>query len=372
MNFTFLDGSMGVYLIKNGYMPSGCCVEKWLLENPAIWTGLLNEYADAGSDIVYAPTFESISPKLARHGIVGKTVEINRDIVAIAKQAVGGKAKVFGDMSTSGGFVTPVGELTMERLVEYYSQQAEGFVQGGADGAAIETQISAADFRAAAIACKKVGLPFLITVTVDGNGRMLSGCNVACAALMAKQAGAFAFGMNCCNGPQLIAAHLGEARAVTDLPLVAKPNAGVPDDSGRHNMTPEDFAAFAPSLVESGASILGGCCGTDPRHIRALTDICANLTPPAPAPTQDYVCSQSIILPKQGLKISEPIPADDELAYSVAELDGDVAACVKIDSEENLAAFIEQAPLIRAPLVFDCADEKLRETALLYYNGVTL
>ena len=278
-----LDGATGTELAKRG-MPPGVAPEAWVLEHPDVIRAVHNAYFASGSDIVYAPTFGGNPLKLAEFGLTDKTEEINSGLVRVCRANAGNKL-VFGDVAPTGQLVEPYGELGFEECVNAYKRQIAALVAGGADGLAVETMMDVQEARAALIAAREVApeLPVIVTMTFEPGGRTLTG-NPPEAALVTLQAlGADAFGCNCSTGPGEMAEIIRRLKVYADVPLVAKPNAGMPhlrDGKTVFDLGAEEFARQTARLVEAGASIVGGCCGTTPGHIAALKRALAGVAAP--------------------------------------------------------------------------------------------
>ena len=270
----FLDGATGSNLMKRG-MPAGVCPEKWILEHKEIFVGLQKEYVEAGSDIIYAPTFTANRIKLAEYGLEDKIESINRELVALSKQAAGEKAYVAADLTMTGKQLSPMGTLDFEELVEVYKEQIKITVDAGVDLIVVETMMSLQETRAALIAAKEVcNLPVLVTLTFEPGGKTLFGTDAVTAAVTLEKLGAAAIGANCSTGPDLMAEIIRDMAEVVTIPVIAKPNAGLPQLNDKnetiYDMDEADFAEGMKLLIESGASIIGGCCGTSPSYIRAI------------------------------------------------------------------------------------------------------
>ena len=270
----YLDGATGSNLIKRG-MPAGVCPESWILEHPQILIELQKEYIEAGSNIVYAPTFTSNRIKLAEYGLDDQTEQINKKLVAISREAAGGRAYVAADLTMTGRQLAPVGTLDFEELVHVYKEQITYCVEAGVDLIVVETMMSLQESRAALIAAKEVcDLPVMVTMTFEADGRSLFGTDAETAAIVLESLGAAAIGANCSTGPDKMAEIIRAMAEVTTIPLIAKPNAGLPslaeDGTTVYDMDAETFGREMVTLVEAGASILGGCCGTAPEYIREL------------------------------------------------------------------------------------------------------
>ncbi|MBO4458348.1 MAG: homocysteine S-methyltransferase family protein [Butyrivibrio sp.] len=270
----FLDGATGSNLIKAG-MPVGVCPEEWILEHKQVMKDLQSAYAEAGSDIVYAPTFTGNRIKLADYGLDGKIEEINSELVKLSKEAVDGKALVAGDLTMTGKQLKPIGDLDFEELIEVYKEQIRILEKAGCDLLVVETMMSLQECRAALIAAKEVSnLAVMVTLTFEADGRTLFGSDASASAITLEALGACAIGANCSTGPDKMVEIIGNMASVTNTPIIAKPNAGLPsvDENGNteYDMDCETFVVEMEKLINAGASVLGGCCGTTPDFIRGL------------------------------------------------------------------------------------------------------
>ena len=273
----FLDGATGSNLQKRG-MPSGVCPEKWILENEDIFIELQKEYVEAGTNILYAPTFTSNRIKLQEFGLEEQIREMNHKLVTLSKRAADGKAWVAGDLTMTGLQLKPIGTLDFEELVDIYKEQITYLTEAGVDLLVVETMMSLQESRAALIAAKEVcDLPVMVTMTFEADGRALYGTDVLTAAITLESLGADAFGVNCSTGPAQMIPLFDRISAMVKLPLIAKPNAGMPtlDEEGNtvYGLGCEDFAKEVKMLWERGATILGGCCGTTPEHIKTMISL---------------------------------------------------------------------------------------------------
>lgn len=276
-----LDGATGSILQKRG-MPVGVCPEEWIIENEDVLCNLQKEYIEAGSDVVYAPTFSANRIKLEEYGLSDNIKEINEKLVAVSKRAVkeaGADRKILvaGDITMTGRQVYPVGTLPFEELIDIYKEQIGYLEEAGVDFLVVETMMSLQECRGAVIAAKEVSeLPVMVTLTFNEDGRTLYGTDPATAALVLTTLGVDAVGVNCSTGPDKMIEIVKEMSKYADIPIVAKPNAGLPmleDGETVYDMGPEQFAQEMLSLIDAGADILGGCCGTTPEHIKMLVDL---------------------------------------------------------------------------------------------------
>lgn len=273
-NLLFLDGATGSNLMAQG-MPRGICTERWVIEHRDVIQKLQKSYIEAGSRIIYAPTFGGNRLSLKQHGLENKIQEINSTLVSYSREIAGNKAFVAGDITTSGQFVTADGEYTYEDAFEMYKEQITILKNAGVDLIAAETMINIEETLAAVDAANSVcNLPVMCTVTVEADGSIFSGGNAVEAAVAFESAGAAAVGINCSVGPDQLVSVIRNIREAVSIPVIAKPNAGMPviDDQGNavYSMNPADFAKHMQVLVENGAGIIGGCCGTTPDFIREM------------------------------------------------------------------------------------------------------
>lgn len=270
-----LDGATGTNLMAAG-MPIGVCPEAWVMEHQDVLYDLQSAYVKAGTNIVYAPTFTGNRIKLEEYGLEDRIEEINTELVRLSKLAVDGKALVAGDMTMTGKQLFPLGDLMFEELVDVYKEQASILDHAGADLFVVETMMSLQECRAAVIAIKEVSdLPIMVTLSYNEDGRTLFGTPPETAVVVLQSLGVDAIGINCSTGPMEMVELVEKMAQYSTVPILAKPNAGLPeleDDKTVYKMTPQEFADAAVALVNAGASIVGGCCGTTPEHIKALSD----------------------------------------------------------------------------------------------------
>ena len=274
----YLDGATGSNLVKAG-MPSGVCPEQWILEHQDVMLQLQKDYVQAGTNILYAPTFTANRVKLAEYHLEKNMTSMIRDLVAISKKAAestpGHPVYVAGDLTMTGEQLKPMGKMELETLIDIYKEQILCLVDAGADLLVVETMMSLAETRAALIAAKEVcDLPVIATLTFEADGRTLFGTDAKTAAIVLESLGASAIGANCSTGPAQMESIISEMVSHTRIPVIAKPNAGLPflDENGTtcYNMEVEEFAEEMEVLVNAGATILGGCCGTTPEFIRQI------------------------------------------------------------------------------------------------------
>lgn len=270
-----LDGATGSNLIRAG-MPRGICTEQWVLDHEEILMKLQQEYVDAGSQIVYAPTFGGNRMNLESYGMESRIEELNFRLVDLSKRAVGGRAYVAGDITTCGKILGSCEEASYEAALERYKEQITYLAKAGVDLLVAETMINIDEAVAAVEAANAVcDLPILCSMTVEADGTIFSGGNAMEAVCTLQEVGASAVGINCSVGPDQLEAVVANMKTVAKVPLLVKPNAGMPviTDKGEavYSMSPVEFGKHMKKLVAAGAAVIGGCCGTTPEFIKELS-----------------------------------------------------------------------------------------------------
>lgn len=287
-----LDGATGSNL-QNAGMPSGVCPETWILDNKEVLITLQKEYLDAGTDILYAPTFTSNRIKLAEYDLEHRIEEINHSLVELSKEAIHRYRKetgetrpvmIAGDITMTGEQLSPFGKMDFEELITIYKEQIGYLVSAGVDLLVVETMLSLQECRAAMIAAKEVcDLPVMVTLTFGEDNRTLYGTDPKTAMIVLQSLGADAVGVNCSSGPEKMSEVIKQMLPVANVPLIAKPNAGLPklvEDKTVFTMEAEEFALSCKIFLELGVSIVGGCCGTTPKHMKLLSELAKSYKAP--------------------------------------------------------------------------------------------
>ena len=268
-----LDGATGSNLQKAG-MPRGCCTEEWILANPEALVALQRRYAAAGSNILYAPTFQAQPIALERVNLHKQAEAINAQLVALSKSAAP-DVLVAGNLTTLATYCDSFDPANFDLLVENYRVQIGGLLEGGADLLAAETLMYQQEAEAIFTAAELEGAgAVLYTFTMQADGSLYSGADAAPILKELEEAGACAVGFNCVAADGMTAGLVSRLRRYVKGPLVCKPNAGIPvigpDNIPVYPMGPEEFARIVADCAAMGARILGGCCGTTPEHIAAV------------------------------------------------------------------------------------------------------
>ena len=398
-----LDGATGTNLQKAG-MPVGVCPEQWILENSEVLIDLQKRYVEAGTDILFAPTFTASRIKLKEYGLEDHLEEMNRKLVALSKEAAKGtNALVAGDLTMTGEQLYPLGDLMFEDLVDVYKEQAKIIAEAGADLFVVETMMSLQECRAAVLAIREVcDLPVMVSLTYNEDGRTLYGTDPVTAVVVMQSLGADAVGMNCSTGPEAMLEPIAKMAEYATIPLLAKPNAGMPeliDGQTVFNVEPEEFAEVGKKLVEEGAAIIGGCCGTTPEHIRALKEAVKGIPVKAPLQTKRGMLtserkSVEITLDGRFMVIGERInpTGKKKLQAELKEGSLNLVRTMALEQEENGASILdinmgmngidekemmlrtiyEVTSTVDCPLCIDSSHVDIIEAALRIYPGRAL
>ena len=272
----FLDGATGSNLRAAG-MPKGCCTEQWVLENPEPLVALQRAYAAAGSQIIYAPTFQAQPIALKAVGLDAHTEKINEALVALSRSAAPG-CLIAGDLTTLATFCDSWDPDCFDLLVDNYRRQIRGLIDGGADLLIGETLLYAQEAEAILTAAELEGAgAAMYSFTMQPDGALLSGADGGQVLSELEEAGAAAVGFNCVAADMMTPSLVAKLRRSAKIPLICKPNAGIPtinaEGVAEYAQTPEEFADVMRQCRENGATLLGGCCGTTPAFIAALKAI---------------------------------------------------------------------------------------------------
>ncbi len=268
-----LDGAMGTNLIAAG-MPMGCCAEAWMLARADVVMDIQRRYAEAGSQIIYAPTFTAQSERLKQYGLDMQAESINERLVQISRKAAP-KCLIAGSMMTLAGVINTRDETCFGKMVCAYRRQVKGIKAGGADLIVGETLLSSSDARAILLAAKEeLADGVMLSFALREDGKLRSGEDARNVFEMFRQEGLLALGVNCVSATDVLPELIRQLKTYTSLPLICKPNAGRPirQQNAAHTY-PVDAHHFADILsccAGVGANLIGGCCGTTPETIAAM------------------------------------------------------------------------------------------------------
>ena len=397
----FLDGAMGTQLQARGLKP-GEVPELWNLTRPDDVRAVHEAYFAAGADIVYANTFGANSAKY--HGDA-PLADVVSAAVAVAKEAAaraGGRRFVALDVGPTGRLLKPAGDFEFDAAYDAFAEQVHLGAAAGADLVAVETMGDLYELKAAVLAAKENSeLPVLATVALGEDGKLLTGADVDCVAALLEGLHADTIGLNCGFGPDRMLAFVKRLAARTSLPIVVKPNAGLPkvvDGRTVFTVGPEEFARDVAALVEAGASVVGGCCGTTPAHIAAVHALLQGKTcSRQPTPPFTVVCSGSraVEIPfDDTIVIGERINPTGKKKLRAALTEGDVAYVLReavsqaeagahvldvnvgvpgLDEPAVLDATVQAVQSVAdLPLQIDTSDPAAMERALRRCNGKAL
>ncbi|MBO5048607.1 MAG: homocysteine S-methyltransferase family protein [Clostridia bacterium] len=380
-NFPFslpmiLDGATGTELIKAG-MPSGVCPEAWILEHPDVISHIQKRYIDAGANAVLAPTFGANREVLARYGLSEKVTEMNIALARLSREAAK-DALVGGDLSPTGKYLRPIGDMDADTLIDIYFEQATA-LDPYVDFFMIETNMDLAATRMAVLGAKKASKkPIFVTLTVTESGKTMSGDDPKAAFLTLSALGISAFGLNCSTGPREMKTLLSPLKSLSyslGIPLIAKPNAGAPAADGTHtHLDASEFADICREMAEDGILILGGCCGTNAEHIAAIQYALLDMKSPKIPEKLDVsrLASTARIIAQIPEELPDPIIPDEDFADNADEMaDEEEFIYIQIENEEDADIVLESAPFLSAPLAV-CGNENAIQKLERYFCGKIL
>lgn len=399
-----LDGATGSNLQEAG-MKMGVCPEQWILENPEAILKLQREYVAAGTNILYAPTFTANRIKLAEYGLEGNLREINHKLVALSREAAQGAPNVYvaGDISMTGQQLYPIGDMQFEELTEIYKEQVQALEEAGVDLYIVETMMSLQECRAAVLAIKELSKkPIMVSLTYEDTGRTLFGTDPKTAVIVLQSLGVDVVGINCSTGPDKMVEQVKAMYEVSNIPILVKPNAGLPklvDGKTVYDMKPQEFAEAVRALARSGARVFGGCCGTTPEHIKAMTDALKEITLlPVHTARRRFLASErshtEILLDGPFTIVGERINPTGKKKLQAELREGrlDLVSEMAVQQEKNDAAILdinmgmnginekemmlntiyEVTSIVDLPLCIDSSHVDIIESALRIYPGRAL
>lgn len=396
----FFDGAMGTMLQKNG-LSAGEIPETWNITHRDTVYAIHKAYADAGCNIIKSNTFGANALKFK--GTDYTVEEIVTSAIDIAKTAVSGKDKTFValDLGPTGKLLKPYGELPFETAYELYKQQVIAGKKAGADLVLIETMGDTYEIKAAVLAAKEnCDLPIVVTMIFDESGKLLTGSDIKTAVFMLEGLGVDAIGFNCGLGPRQMLSLLPELLKYSSTPLVVNPNAGLPECVNGvtfFNVTPEDFANDLKELAEMGVSLLGGCCGTTPEHLKEAVKLCKDI-PVLPVKQKSITAvtsySKTAVIGERPIIIGERINPTGKKKLKAALVSGDSGyifsealsqvecgadvldvnvGLPEIDEPKAMCDTVKGIQgITNLPLQIDTSDPAAMEQALRIYNGKPL
>lgn len=397
-----LDGAMGTMLQERGLKPGGC-PEEMNVTAPDVVEGVHREYAEAGANVIVTNTFGGSRAKLVHYGLEDRVGELNAAGVEIARRAVSSDGYVAGSIGPTGRFLEPVGDAGFDEMVEIFGEQVKAFAKAGADLISLETFLDIRELRAAVVACREYSdLPVMALMTFEDGGRTVLGTPPEAAAVTLDALQVDVLGSNCGLGIDGICSILEKMRSVTDRPLIAQANAGLPilqDGETIFPATPEEMTSYHDRLIKLGVRVIGGCCGTTPSHIRAMQEALEGRDLQWEAPTRrTFLSSRTATVEVGGdapcAVIGERINPtgkktytqelrDGKTAYIRREAQGQTeAGATLLDVNCGAPGVDEPAALERAvfavsgvssaPVVLDSSDPKALELGLKAADGKVL
>ena len=375
-----LDGATGTNLYSNG-LERGVCVESFVLENPEVIKKIQEDFYSAGTDLCMAPTFSANRVKLKHFNLENRCEEYNQKLYSLTAQT----AKKFEnkfvavDISPTGVFVKPFSDTPFEEVYDVYCEQINSFKGLNIDFVVGETLMSLYEARAIVLACKQIDAKVFITVTIDENGRTLSGATPLSVLLTLQEMGIDAFGINCSFGPELMLEPIREMVNYAKIPIIAKPNAGFPDPvTGEFNMSPQEMGQGIKALLNEGVSIVGACCGSTAEHIKEITKIVNNFEykpyKVADFGNIEYLTSENKTykIDKTNFTTSEYIIKDSEsIEDDIFDLnDEEIDILTVVVEDENYALeFCMNTHYLTMPFILKSDNIKALDTALFNYQG---
>ena len=268
------DGGVGTYLYEKGIYIN-TCFDELNSTNPDIVSEVHRDYVAAGADVIETNTFGANRFKLAPHGLEPKVFEINLKGAQLAKAAAGGEVLVAGSVGPLGVQIEPLGKLSYDEARDAFKEQVRGLLEGGVDLIVLETFALIAELDQAVRAVKELNgeIPVMAQVTINDDGNLLSGATLESFVKAMENTGVDTLGLNCSVGPRAMLDALETLKTLTAMPISVQPNAGLPQSIGGRNIymtSPEYMAEYAKRFIQTGATIVGGCCWTNPEHIRAI------------------------------------------------------------------------------------------------------
>lgn len=361
------DGGMGTQLTARGL--TGSCPEMHLVTDFDKVAAIHADYAAAGSTVVTTNTFGGNPIKLRKHGLEARAEELCALGVRAAKQGAAGRALVAMDIGPTGELMEPFGTLTFDDAYAAFRLQADVARREGADLIIIETMASLMEAKIAALAARDAGVPFVLSFTFEQNGRTLMGNTPAVCAVAAKALGAAVLSTNCSGGPEQMLPIISTYAQYSDLPIMAQPNAGLPQVIDGKTVFPYSAEAMVEpvrALIAAGANAIGGCCGTTPAHIAGFNSL--DFGPVERAVMPDMICSERDVVRVDELHDLPELPLDE-----AEDFDGDEPALIVdltgCDADDALESLTALTTMVHVPLIFKGGDEETMRAVLRAYPG---
>ena len=372
MNFTYpllLDGATGTNLIAAGMKP-GERTADFVLANPSVMSDLLRRYIEAGSKVIYTPTF-GVNPEKfgdSYSDVLKRLIYLTRET---AEKFGGGNVLIASDISPCGLFCEPMGKATFDDIYESFAGPLKIFTEENVDILSFMTMYSLSESRIALLACKDISeKPVFASVTVDKNGKTMTGSDIKTCVSLLGSLGASAAGFNCSTGPLDMVANVRDAYSVAKAPIYCKPNAGTDVEN---YLSPEDFSEAMRKLISEGASVVGGCCGTTPDHIAALAKILPECSAKMPCCNTDgkiTVCTEKTLYIFENEPSLSPVYDVETFVEEAFDFDTDEydAAEIELKTADEAKELLGSVYMFDVPIAVTC-DEKIALMLAKEYCG---
>lgn len=375
-----LDGAADPVMRQRG-MNSYDCTAEWIISHPDIIKPLYESYAENGSDIICTATADANLHRLKQYGLENKMESVNQQLCEMLKPYCTNGIKMAGVVSTTNHLPEPFGDEEFLKLFYVFLEQANILKKSGADILWVQAMTSLAEMRAAVIACKRTGLPVYASVTLESDGQTKSGATPLSCLICMQALGVEAFGFEYCDY-RIISDAVHEIAPYAEIPVIARPDAGLEDARGIHNMSGCRFAEIAAECIKSGASLIGGGDGTQPEHILALRHMIEDKNITVPEIEKCYDESQILVssaaqpffLNADSIETSEPLVCSQDMADEIIDINEsnlDVIT-VEIQNYDDAFLFSQNSHYVSLPVMFKASNKLALETALLLYNGKAL
>lgn len=374
--YTLLDGATATNLFCDG-VPPDVCIEEFILANPAILTTLQADFVASGSDVIYAPTFSANRHALSQHGLQSDVARINCELVALTK-SVAKSALVAGSLSAIGLFIEPYGTSSFDEIFCIYTEQATALNDAGVDLFVIETISTLSQARAAVLACRPFNKPIYVTITINEKGKTSSGASPLSFLISLQGLKIAAFGINCSFGPSSMVDVIKDLSEFNQIPLIAKPSVTITDPVSQnpHDLSPLEMRNEMSALLDAGATIIGGCCGTTPAHIAQMRDLMDSYIrfKTIKQDTHDIILAtpqQTFAFDATRIDFTEPILCEYDMADSFiqAEEDSRDVLLLHINTVDDAYQLAKNYHLARLPICLYSTNEQALDAALRLYNG---
>ncbi len=372
MNFTYpllLDGATGTNLIAAGMQP-GERTADFVLANPSVMSDLLRRYIEAGSKVIYTPTF-GVNPEKfgdSYSDVLKRLIYLTRET---AEKFGGGNVLIASDISPCGLFCEPMGKAAFDDIYESFAGPLKIFTEENVDILSFMTMYSLSESRIALLACKDISeKPVFASVTVDKNGKTMTGSDIKTCVSLLGSLGASAAGFNCSTGPLDMVANVRAAYSVAKAPIYCKPNAGTDVEN---YLSPEDFSEAMRKLISEGASVVGGCCGTTPDHIAALAKILPECSAKMPCCNTDgkiTVCTEKTLYIFENEPSLSPVYDVETFLEEAFDFDTDEydAAEIELKTADEAKELLGSVYMFDVPIAVTC-DEKIALMLAKEYCG---